>query len=145
MSKPDSENSVEVAFYLIGPSVDPDDLTNVFGVFPCVSVRKGDENRRKSTGELIGHRREGSWGFSSSDKVNSNNPDDHFSYITSIISDKMGYILSLNPDISPFFEITFLLSTSRLSTSCVLTQELVNVSQKIGAELGFVARCNQRA
>jgi hypothetical protein len=135
MNESHANTEIDVGFYLIGKLVDPDRLSVRFSVTPSTCIRAGDERRRKSTNELLGHHSEGIWGFRSIPEIVTHIPDDHFSYIASFIT--KNYLCLQKPDSGarPFVEISM-----ASNSSCVIPEEFLGLIKEIGAELGIVSR-----
>ncbi|HKR60079.1 MAG TPA: DUF4279 domain-containing protein, partial [Pyrinomonadaceae bacterium] len=67
---------VQVSFFLSASDLDPDAISEITGLDPDKTAKRGDQ-RRNYKGELISPQAEGFWMISSEGKVESKDINDH--------------------------------------------------------------------
>jgi hypothetical protein len=127
---------IEVGLYLIGDFA-PEEIGREFDVAPVISVAKGSERCRMSTGAVLGVYKEATWGFTSGQVVKSNEISEHVTWLIEKSSAATGLV---NHNVHAFFEITM-----QAGTSCVLPRDLLAFANELGAEIGIVARSSHAA
>ncbi len=122
-------------FYLIGKGLDVEECESNFGLVSHVCLLEGDEIRHKSSGKFLRFQDKTVWGFTSTEYVESHIPTVHEKWLVEVVSKNKCYISALPDAIIPFFEISIF-----FNSSVVFGKEFINLSQRIGAEIGVLSR-----
>jgi hypothetical protein len=127
---------VTVAFDLTAPDLDPDAVSEVVGINPTWSARRGDE-RRSYTGHLLDPHDEGWWQLSSRDTIDSKDINDHFRYLLTRLLPHEDYICEVGEEGESSFGFLWKSTYLYAGTGPMLARDCVAGVARLNAEIGF--------
>ena len=129
---------VKADFYLTARDLDPEAVSQITGLHPDRTARRGDE-RRNYKGDLITPHDEGLWMISSAARVQSKDVNDHLHSLLTVLLPYQEIILQIIAEMKgeSFFGVLWTSNYLYAGTGPVLSHEVVRGISDLGASIGF--------
>ena len=129
---------VQVSFVLSATDLDPDEVTEMTGLTPDESAKRGDE-RRNYKGQLITPHKEGFWIISSQGKVESKDINDHFDFLLDILLPHRKTFLQIIDELNgeTYFDVLWTSSYLYAGTGPLISRQALRGISELGASMGF--------
>lgn len=129
---------VKADFYLSARDLDPGAVSQITGLQPDRTAKRGDE-RRNYKGDLLSPHDEGFWMISSADRVDSKDVNDHVKSLLAVLLPYRKVFLQIIGELKgeTFFDVLWTSNYLYAGTGPVISRDVLQGMSDLGASIGF--------
>jgi hypothetical protein len=130
--------TVQVSFFLSALDLNPDAISEVTGLNPDKTAKRGDDRRNYKGGQISPHQ-EGFWMISSEGKVESKDINDHIDFLLALLLPHRATLSQIVWQLKgeTFFDVLWTSNYLYAGTGPIISYKSLQGMSDLGASIGF--------